>query len=232
MALSKGAKAYFCEAPQVNSLSSLNKFLILMVNLRQSPMLFGSEQKTLSPSRFVRVNLQTVLPMSYLDFLIQDCLGEYANDYPDNSEKSQITQTDKSMAAPLPSIEEKLFGSKSTNVISPVSPLTPDTAMCDSTQPAQTYNSADVAAKLLTIKIRKWKIPPSNANRFFCDECDKSYRGKRELLRHQRKHNTPDDYVCTVVGCTKTSYRVDVMRLHIKSHEKRALKEGQALFDS
>jgi uncharacterized Zn-finger protein len=63
-------------------------------------------------------------------------------------------------------------------------------------------------------------------SRFKCSECSKSYLGIRDLLRHQMKHTDPDRYSCTVAGCKIKNYRIDGMRSHIKTHERR-IKKGQ-----
>jgi hypothetical protein len=59
---------------------------------------------------------------------------------------------------------------------------------------------------------------------FNCMECDKSFAGNRQLSRHQKMHYQANKYSCTIVGCKKTSHRMDGIRYHIRSHERRLLK--------
>jgi hypothetical protein len=139
-------------------------------------------------------NQMTAPNMSYLDFLIQDCLKAYADDYvpsstnipsPVTASSVQPTQSDFPQG-----LEKNIFGTDSIEMVSPVSPV-------DAQREAH--------------------------SQYVCEECNKSYPGKRQLKRHRHKHKTPDKYMCTIDGCEKTSYRMDAMRSHVKAHEKRIL---------
>jgi uncharacterized Zn-finger protein len=62
-------------------------------------------------------------------------------------------------------------------------------------------------------------------NRFTCNVCSNQCRGKLELTRHMKKHNSPNRFPCSIAGCLQTFYRMDAMRCHIKAHEKRLKAE-------
>jgi uncharacterized Zn-finger protein len=150
--------------------------------------------------------------MTYLEELIQDCLREYADVY----KPSAINDIQ-----PLFLEHEQ---------VSPASPLTPGITVPFSVQSAKTVNLAYVQNRSLfsfeSMERLSPVTPPGASDdprkdRFICVECSRSYNGKTELKRHQRKHNQPNKYACTIVGCIKTFYRSDAMRAHAKAHERR-----------
>jgi hypothetical protein len=67
--------------------------------------------------------------------------------------------------------------------------------------------------------------PLAQNDLFTCRVCSKAYRGKRELTRHMKKHDSPNKFSCSIDGCLQTMYRVDAMQNHIRAHEKRLKKE-------
>jgi hypothetical protein len=156
--------------------------------------------------------------MSYLDFLIQDCLREYANDYTPSAidvSSAQSTQSDIFIDVPiLP--EQRLFDMQPMLV----SPAPSDIAMPFSFKPAQPDIISPVSPAEATLEAPK--------SRLKCSQCSNSYLGSRQLKRHMKKHSTPNKYNCTIVGCEYTTYRIDGMRSHIKTHERRILKEHKA----
>jgi hypothetical protein len=183
--------------------------------------------------------------MSYLDFLIHNCLREYADDYiPSAIDEStaQSTQSDKCIDVPL-LVAKSFFNIQSKNLISPT---TSDIAGTSPARPAQTDKFAFIPfvnpkRKLLSLKHSNLKSPVSpdksqkevskvaSKGRFTCLDCGESFQGNKQLLRHQLKHSAPNKYSCPIVGCKMKTYRLDGMRSHVKCHERRILKDEQAL---
>jgi hypothetical protein len=167
--------------------------------------------------------------MNNLDLLIQDCLKTYADDYipsAANTSSSQSTLSDRIIDNDF-SQEQKI--SFNTILASPVSSTV---TIPSPVQSPQRYKFSDIQLvfpeqDLFNFKSMDMVSPvspvetPNTRARFNCSECSNSYLGSRQLLRHLQKHNEPDKYSCTVVGCKIKNYRVDGMRSHIKSHQRR-----------
>jgi uncharacterized Zn-finger protein len=160
---------------------------------------------------------------NHLDFVIQDCLKSYSDVY---------TTSAKSIDEILPLVLENLSSHKSTDLVSPESPLTPAIAMPSLFQSAQKVDSADVPKQNILFDSMEMASPVSSPGTledapkvlFTCLKCSESYRALRELKRHQKKHNNPNKHGCTIMGCKRTFYRSDAMRVHVRSHERRMEK--------
>jgi uncharacterized Zn-finger protein len=81
------------------------------------------------------------------------------------------------------------------------------------------FNSTEELSPLS--QLDAYKGARALTNRFACNDCHKSYSGKRELTRHMKKHNSPNKFSCSIDGCLHSTYRIDAMRCHIRAHEKR-----------
>jgi uncharacterized Zn-finger protein len=135
-----------------------------------------------------------------LDFLIRDCLKAYTEETLEFDIPSPA-QLAKIQYDEIPSplkFPENVF---SFNPIEELSPLSP----------------AEASKEFLALN-----------HRFACDLCSKKYRGKRELNRHMKKHDSPNKFSCTIDGCLQSTYRIDAMRCHIKKHEKRLKTESES----
>jgi uncharacterized Zn-finger protein len=165
--------------------------------------------------------------MSLLNFLIHDCLREYSNDYiPSTVDESiaQSTQIVKCIDVPL-LLEWNLFSFQYKNVVSPV------IAMPSPVPSTHTLSGLESMESPSTVSTVESPVEAPN-DQFICLQCNKSYLGAKQLSRHQKKHDTPDKYSCPFVGCKMKTYRLDGMRSHVRCHERRILKEEQALQDS
>jgi uncharacterized Zn-finger protein len=135
-----------------------------------------------------------------LEFLIQDCLKTYeyvpnlADELPSPIQTPQTEHTEQPFQfhEPIVCINFKA----NEGQLSPISP-----------------------SEVIPISHSKTTDKPRKL--FICFECDKSYKGIRQLTRHLQKHSAPDKYRCSIEGCEKTAYRFDAMRSHIKVHEKK-----------
>jgi predicted RNA-binding Zn-ribbon protein involved in translation (DUF1610 family) len=175
--------------------------------------------------------------MSYLDFLIQDCLREYANDYiPSSIDEStaQSTQSAKLIDVPL-LLERNRFSFKYTNLVSRASPAITNSLPVPSTQYDNfaeapfVFPAKETLSGLKSMESLPHVSPVKTNAKFNCPHCRKAFLGAKQLLRHQKKHDTPNKYSCPIVGCKTKMYRADAIRTHVKSHERRIFMDEQAL---
>jgi uncharacterized Zn-finger protein len=183
--------------------------------------------------------------MNYLDFLIQDCLREYANDYiPSAIDASTAQSTQSAKFIDVPLLEQNFFSFKNTNLVSQASPaissLVPSNQSDNAVEIPSVFPAKENLSGIEPIESLHTVSPieapaatlSARLTRLICPQCMKSYLGVKQLLRHQLKHNEPYRYSCTVAGCERKTYRLDGMRSHVKSHERRILKDAKRLQDS
>jgi hypothetical protein len=145
-----------------------------------------------------------------LSTLIQDCIAAYTMDANENN--SFPSSPPSSSASPLEMLSTAQEAQSQFDRFAEIPILSPEFSF---------KKTDELPSPLTPVSARGHAL---NAE-FVCKHCQKEFRGRRQLHRHTQRHESPDRYSCPVENCQKTSHRIDAMRSHIKSHERRVQRQ-------